>query len=53
MYLGNRNDAGTITGTYDNKELAFASIGDGLNDTEAANFYTAVQTFQTTLGRNV
>ena len=53
MYLGNRNDAGTITGTYDNKELAFASIGDGLNDTEAANFYTAVQAFQTTLSRNV
>lgn len=53
MYLGNRNDAGVITGTYDNKELAFASIGDGLNDTEASNFYTAVQAFQTTLGRNV
>jgi hypothetical protein len=33
--------------------LAFASIGDGLTDTEAANFYTAVQAFQTTLGRQV
>ena len=32
---------------------AFASIGDGLTDTEAANFYTAVQRFQTTLGRQV
>jgi hypothetical protein len=38
---------------YDNKELAFSSIGDGLTDTEAANFYTAVQAFQTTLGRQV
>ncbi len=33
--------------------LAFASIGDGLTDTEAANFHTAVQTFQTTLGRSI
>ena len=32
---------------------AFASIGDGLTDTEAVNFYTAVQRFQTTLGRQV
>lgn len=38
---------------YDNKELAFSSIGDGLTDTEAANFYTAVQAFQTTLGRSI
>jgi hypothetical protein len=35
------------------KQCAFASIGDGLTDTEAANFYTAVQAFQTTLGRQV
>ena len=35
------------------RESAFASIGDGLTDTEAANYYTAVQAFQTTLGRNV
>jgi len=33
--------------------LAFASIGDGLTDTEAANFHTAVQAFQTTLGRSI
>ena len=38
---------------YSTFETAFASIGDGLTDTEAANFYTAVETFQTTLGRNV
>jgi hypothetical protein len=35
------------------KQVAFSSIGDGLSDTEAANFYTAVQAFQTTLGRQV
>lgn len=38
---------------YDNKQCAFASIGDGLTDTQASNFYTAVQAFQTTLSRNV
>lgn len=34
-------------------QIAFASIGDGLTDTEAANFYTAIQAFQTTLGRSI
>ena len=39
--------------SYTDKQCAFASIGDGLNDTEATNLYTTVQTFQTTLSRNV
>jgi hypothetical protein len=38
---------------FSNRNIALSSIGDGLTDTEAANFYTAVQTFQTTLSRNV
>jgi hypothetical protein len=38
---------------YDNNENAFASIGDGLTDTQASNLYTAVQAFQTTLSRQV
>ena len=38
---------------YSTKECAFASIGGGLTDTEAANFNTAVQAYQTTLGRQV
>jgi hypothetical protein len=38
---------------YSLKECAFASIGDGLSDAEAANFYTAVQAYQTALSRNV
>ena len=38
---------------YFNNELAFSSIGDGLTDTEAANFYIAVQNFNTTLSRNI
>lgn len=40
-------------GLYSAKECAFASLGDGLTDTEAANFYTAVQAYNTTLGRQV
>jgi hypothetical protein len=35
------------------REVAFATIGEGLTDFEAANLYTVVQTFQTTLGRQV
>jgi hypothetical protein len=44
-----------IDGAYyfANGLYTFASIGDGLTDTEAANFYTAVQAYQTTLGRAV
>jgi len=52
LFIGSNNVNGSPS-TYDNKEIAFGSLGDGLTDTEAANFYTAVQTFQTTLSRNV
>jgi hypothetical protein len=41
------------TDAFSNRECAFASIGDGLNDTEASNLYTAVQAFQTTLSRQL
>ena len=53
IYLGAMNN--TVTGAefFSNRENAFASIGDGLTDTQASNFYTAVQAFQTTLSRNV
>ena len=40
-------------GFYESSRFAFASIGDGLTDTQASNFYTAVQAFQTTLSRQV
>jgi hypothetical protein len=53
-YLSALNLSGFgMVGTYDNKEIAFASIGDGLTDTEAANFYTAIQAFQVALGRQI
>ena len=38
---------------YSTKQCAFASIGDGLTNTDAANFYTAVQAYQTSLSRQV
>ena len=38
---------------YSTKQCAFATIGDGLINTEAVNLYTAVQAFNTTLGRQV
>ena len=54
IYIGARNyELNSFTDFYNNYECAFASIGNGLTDTEAANLYTAVQTFQTTLSRNV
>jgi hypothetical protein len=43
----------TYIGLYDDSECAFASIGDGLSDAESLAFYTAVQNYQTTLGRQV
>jgi len=38
---------------YVNSEFRLSYISDGLTDAEAANFYTAVQAYQTTLGRAV
>jgi hypothetical protein len=52
LYIGVRNDGGSVF-SYSNSQCAFSSIGDGLTDTEAANFYTAVQNFNTTLSRQV
>jgi hypothetical protein len=36
-----------------NKTSSLISLGDGLNDTEASNFYTAINSYQASLGRNV
>jgi hypothetical protein len=52
LYIGARNSQGTAV-SFMNSQCAFASIGDGLTDTDAANFYTDVQAFQTTLSRQV
>jgi hypothetical protein len=50
IYVGASN--GSLV-DYSSTQNAFASIGDGLDDTQASNFYTAVQAFQTTLSRQV
>jgi len=51
-YLGAFNEDNTIV-YYSIRECSFASLGLGLSDAEASNFYTAVQAFQTTLSRQV
>ena len=38
---------------FSNRQCAFASIGDGLSDTEATTLYTLTQALQTSLGRQV
>lgn len=52
FYVGARNNNNSAI-QYTGLECAFASIGDGLTDSEAANLYTAVQAYQTSLNRNV
>ena len=47
------NNYATGTTFSSGSRCAFASIGDGLTDTQASNFYTAVQAMQTTLSRQV
>jgi hypothetical protein len=44
---------GDLNLEYTNRESAFASIGYGLTQTQANNYRTAVQAFQTTLGRQI
>ena len=51
-YLGAFNAGGTAS-TYTTKQCAFASIGDGLTDTDATNLYTVVNAYQVALSRNV
>jgi hypothetical protein len=51
IFISAFNQNGAIN--YSNREISFATIGDGLTNTQASNLYTAVQAFQTTLGRQV
>jgi hypothetical protein len=54
IYIGATNNAIlNVAIHYSTREYAFASIGDGLTDTQASNFYTAVQAFQVSLSRSV
>ena len=51
-YIGALNNNGA-TAFYSRKECAFATIGSGLTDAEAALLYSSIQAFQTTLARQV
>jgi hypothetical protein len=51
VYLGSWNNS--EAGLFSKRDFRFASIGDGLTDTEASNLYTAVQGFQATLNREI
>ena len=53
LFLGAGNFTGAGIGQYSTKRYLFSSVGDGLTDADAANLYTAVQAYQTTLGRQV
>ena len=44
---------GGVPAYYDNKQIAFSSIGDGLTNQNMTDMNTAVQAFQTTLSRQV
>jgi hypothetical protein len=52
VFIGAMN-AITAAENFSDRQCAFASIGDGLTDTQASDLYTAVQAFQTTLSRQV
>lgn len=49
IFIAKLNGYGDLTEV----ECAFSAIDTGLTDTESANFYTAVQAFQTSLARQV
>lgn len=54
IYLMQYNYNNTVTGSNQSSATySYFSIGDGLNATDVSNLYTAVQAYQTTLGRQV
>ena len=52
VWIAGLNNASTLVEPSSNR-IALSYLGDGLTDTQASNFYTAVQAFQTTLSRQV
>jgi len=52
IYLSAQNSSGT-TINFSSRQLAFAHIGYGLTQAECTLLYNRIQTFQTTLGRQV
>jgi hypothetical protein len=52
FFIGAQNNVGSQA-YYNDRQVAFTYLSDGLTQTECNNFYTAVQAFQTTLSRQV
>lgn len=52
VFILARNGSGSPT-FYSSRTISFAYMGDSLSTGEAADFYTAVQAFQTALSRDV
>lgn len=53
IWIGAMNNLNGAIKYFSSKQCAGATIGPGLTDTQAANLRTAMQTFNTTLGRQV
>ena len=53
MAIGGIATAETTSNSVSTKTVSFAAFGQGLSTTEMDDHYTAVQAFQTTLGREV
>lgn len=52
LYFSAQNQLGTPA-TFSTRQLAFAHIGTGLTTAECTLLYNRIQTFQTTLGRQI
>ena len=53
IFLSARNNNNASDDLHSSRELAFAHIGTGLTQAECILLYNRIQTFQTTLGRQV
>jgi hypothetical protein len=53
FYIGARHYNNAFANAFSNKRIQFGFMGDGLDNTQASDLYTAVQAFQTTLSRQV
>lgn len=53
VYLGARNAKNINADIYSDREIAFASLGNDLTDTDATNLYNIVDLYQKRLGRAV
>jgi hypothetical protein len=52
LYIGSQGNS-VNAAQYSSRQAAFSTIGTDLTDADASNLYNRVQTYQTTLGRQV